>query len=439
VSTRKPWVIYACCVMALWIFMPEIRRLADWRIGGSVGTMLAVLPLASMMPCLVIKRKWMADLVSLVFLSMLAALTYACVVGILSGNGIEPVLYTFADFLLPMAFGLWISDRARTDTEGFAAVARISLGLIAISSVYGIFAYVTMPVWDANWLTTSNLVSFGIAAPFESRVWGTMNGPGVFATFVVFVLALNFAPVVKRTWLDASAVIITVIALALSLNRSAWVALAFAVIVYVVFSPLRVQMMRVLAVLSVVVVLVGGALLSNLGEGNAAVNSLVQRVQTLGDIGSDDSALDRSDQIAEAFDTGVHAPIGLGLGVYGTAAQLNSSSGDSTILDSGYLARFVELGWFGTLAMSVAFGIALVAGIGCVIFGKRVGLLEASLLCSLFAMQVAMMWFLVSGDLTRAGSGTLFWIASFMLVSAAERSRSAAPIAWGSGAPSGAH
>ncbi len=438
-STRKRWVLYACGVIALWVFVPEIRRLADWRVGGGVGTLLAVVPLLSMIPCLFIKRTWTRDLISLVFVSMFAALTYACVVGIVAGNGLEPVLYTFADFLLPMAFGLWMADRARTDTEGFATFARISLGLVGISSIYGIFAYVTMPAWDANWLNTSNLVSFGIAAPFESRVWGTMNGPGVFATFVVFVLALNFALAVKRTWVDAFAVIVTVIALALSLNRSAWVALAIALIVYLTFSPLRAQMLRALAGLCALTLILGGTVFSSMSEGNAALNSLVQRVQTLGDVGSDDSALDRSNQIADAFDTGVHAPIGHGLGVYGTTSQVNSATGDSTILDSGYLARFVELGWFGTLAMSLAFGAALVAGVGCVIFGKRVGLPEASLLASLFAIQVAMMWFLLSGDLTRAASGTVFWIATFMVVGVAERSRSTAPIAWVSGTPSGAH
>lgn len=438
-NARKPWVLYACIVTALWIFVPEIRRVVDWRAGGSVGTLLAVLPLASMIPCLVIKRKWMPDLVSLAFLSMLAALTYACLVGIVSGNGIEPVLYTFADFLLPMAFGLWVADRARSDTVGFGAFARISLVLVGVSSIYGIFVYVTMPVWDANWLNTSKLISFGVAAPFESRVWGTMNGPGVFATFVVFVLALNFAPIVKRNWLDAGAVAVTILALALSLNRSAWVALALTLIVYLLFSPMRAQMLRALAAICALALIVGGTVFSNMSEGNAALSSLVQRVQTLGDVGSDDSALDRSNQIAEAFDTGINAPIGLGLGVYGTATQLNAVTGDSTILDSGYLARFVELGWFGTLAMSLAFGIALTAGIGCVLLGKRVGLPEASLLSGLFAMQVAMMWFLLSGDLTRAASGTLFWIASFMVIAAAERSRSGAATSWGSGAPSGAH
>ena len=425
---RRPWVGYACIVVALWVFIPELRRLVDWRIGAGVGSVLPLVPLAAMLPAALTLRSWANGVAGIVFVLMFAATSYAAVVGFASGNGLGPVIYTWADFLLPLAFGAWLAQRAATDAAGFARFTRIVLFLAAGSAAYGIIAYATLPPWEAQWLSSGAFtVSTGVAAPFGFRVYATMNNPGIFATFVALVLLLNVPNFVHRRALDLMAGSVCFAALALSLVRSAWIALAVGLIVYLVLSPARAKLTS--AVLIIVGLLtVPAAAIVALPGGADAMSGVVTRFSSLTDIGNDDSANDRSSQIEGAYQMAINAPFGAGLGRFGAVTQLSTSDGEVDYIDSGYLARFVELGLFGTLAMGAAFALTLIAGVTAAVSARRARFGDVALHCSLFGIQAAMVWLMFSGDLLRASPGMLFWIATFILIGAVERARSVAPV-----------
>jgi hypothetical protein len=198
-TANARWVAYAVGVVALWIFIPELRRLIDWAVGGGISSVLPLVPLAAMVPAVFALRSWATGIAGVAVVAMIAALTYAGVVGLVSGNGAGPVLYTFADFLLPMLFGGWLAQRASFDPAGFARFTRIVLFMAAGSAAYGIIAYATLPPWEAQWLSAgTSTLSTGVAEAFHFRVYATMNSPGIFATFIALVLLLNLPNVLQR-------------------------------------------------------------------------------------------------------------------------------------------------------------------------------------------------------------------------------------------------
>lgn len=419
-AARKPWLVYALCVIALWLVVPEIRRFTDWRLGGGLSNILVVLPFASMLPTLVVMRTWVRGFAVLVLMTMLASLSYAAAVGIAAGNGLASVLYTFADFLLPLVFGGWLAQRASVDPEGFARLARVSLWLMAVSSAYGIFTYVALTPWDALWLNNGP-ISTGVAAPFQFRVFGMSNGPGAFATLLVLVLVLNLNELAKRRWVDLLATAVCIAALALSLVRSAWIALAIAIVVYFLLSPARAKLLGAFALIVLILAIPVAVSLGGSPYADQVTTGFVSRLGTLSDVGDDDSALNRSDQIRDAYATARKAPLGLGLGVYGTVTKFSTVAGDVVYLDSGYLARFVELGLFGSAAMALAVAASIMCGFLAACRRTKDANEPVPLYCCLFALQIAMLWFNVSGDLLRSGPGILFWLAAFTAIGVVDR------------------
>jgi hypothetical protein len=425
-TANTRWVGYGVAVVALWIFIPELRRLIDWGVGGGISSVLPLVPLAAMVPAALALRSWATGIAGIVAVAMVAALSYAGVVGFVSGNGAGPVIYTFGDFLLPMLFGGWLAQRASADPAGFARFTRIVLFMIAGSAAYGIVAYATLPPWEAQWLSAgTSTLSTGVAAPFGFRVYATMNSPGIFATFVALVLVLNLPNLLQRRAPDLIAAAVCSAALALSLVRSAWIALVVGLIVYLVLSPARAKLAGAFAIVALTIAIPATVLVAVAGNSDA-VTSFTSRVGSFGDIGNDDSANDRTNQIAGALQMALDAPFGAGLGVFGAVTQLSTVNGEVDYIDSGYLARFVELGVFGTLAMALAVGLALACGVACAISARRERYGDAVLMCSFFAIQAGMVWLMFSGDLMRASNGMLFWIASFALIGAVDRAGAAA-------------
>jgi O-antigen ligase len=139
------------------------------------------------------------------------------------------------------------------------------------------------------------------------------------------------------------------------------------------------------------------------------VDSLVQRIATFGNLQSDDSYADRQLQTRTAFSTALREPIGYGLGTVGTATKLGGR-GNSTVLDNGYLARFVEMGFVG----SIFYLVAIVAGLAMSLSAWSASRRDpeaGSLLAACFAVQLATAALDISSDFHSALSGMLFWLA----------------------------
>ncbi|MDB5027394.1 MAG: hypothetical protein JWO66_1083, partial [Candidatus Eremiobacteraeota bacterium] len=296
---RRGWT-YFVVTLALWAFVPELRRLIDWRIGFQAINLLAVLPLAALIPLGVAAlRSWPAvpPVMRIVAWLWLGGFVYAFVVALTSG-GAAAAAYTFAEFVLPLWAGLWAST-SPNPAQAFRRLSVAVLAFAAIASLYGIVQYVAIPPWDAYWMQNADIGSAGKPLAFQVRVFGTLNAPGPFADFAMVALILAIGALGVSSLRVMAQISVTVIALALSLVRSAWLALAVGVVTFVCLSP---RPLRALAALAATAA-VGAAVVVSLPTiiGADRVNDdLSHRLSTLTDVGSDESANDRELQVRNA-------------------------------------------------------------------------------------------------------------------------------------------
>jgi putative inorganic carbon (HCO3(-)) transporter len=404
---------YPQILLGLWVLVPEARRLVDWQIGYNSLPVIVLAPMVALLPlvglCLARKRGLMSH--DFLFSASLwvVAFGYAYMVGVLTGS-LFGATYELALFALPLLAGVWIagmsSALARHVFERFSSAA---LWLGAVASVYGILQFIAPPAWDVLWVQNAGLVSVGKPEPFGLRIFGTMNSPAVFADFLVMAILLNLRRIgFQKKWLIVPLLLCTA-ALALTLVRTAWLELAVGFAVYVICSPKRAVTLAA-AGFTIVITL---ALAWNLSfiTGNAASNTLViDRISTLNEVQSDVSASDRVQESTGAIHESLAEPLGQGLGTVGTATKL-SATGATTVLDNGYLMRFLEMGVFGLACYLLSLATSLILTISRlrVFYATRGDDATASLLATSVAIQAALIGAELSGDHHTALMAIVFW------------------------------
>jgi hypothetical protein len=410
----RPWT-YVYVVLALWGLVPGLRRVIDWRSSFSSVSVISILPLAALIPAAVAlalhlrARSLPREAVAVVWL-WLGAFGYAYAVALAVGNAV-PATYTLAGFLLPMIFGLWLMlDVALDPVLLFDRIASFALALSVPISLYAFFQYVAPPPWDLLWLEQTHLVSVGTPEAFGFRPFSTLNAPGPFADFLIYVLIFNLPRVRGATPLRIAALALDVAALALTLVRADWIALGIAVVIFVALSPRKVANLSIIAIVVFVVALVAnnaGALLGN----EQAGAGIQERLNSLGEITSDVSFVERQRLFGEALATAIAQPTGEGLGVLGTAAKLGAA-GNTVDFDNGYIARFTEMGYFGMAAYLAAI-VAMFA-----LTARRWWVLDraadvggAAFAAAALALQAALMFLDVSSDHHSLLAALFYWIA----------------------------
>jgi putative inorganic carbon (HCO3(-)) transporter len=406
---------YSAFLVALWVLIPEVRRVIDWQLGFSSLSVINLIPLVALVPLIALLFRRHRASVSREFMLAtwlwIGAFGYAFMVGWLSGNSLAAV-YDCGLFSLPLLVGFWLASMepscARRTFDRFVHAA---LWLGAIASIYGIYQFSAPPPWDVLWVNNSGLGSIGVPEPFRLRIFGPMNAPGVFADFLAIVILLTLHRLNGKTMWLVCPLFLCSFALALTFVRTSWLELALGLFVYVLCSPRRVAALATVgAVASVTLCL---ALNLSLITGNPASNSLIiDRMATLNDLQNDSSASMRAQETRVALRESVAEPLGQGLGTVGTSTKL-AAAGANTVLDNGYLSRFVEMGVFGftfylatlasVLVLSVMrFRAALAAGDAN----------STTVLSTSIAVQVA----LIGGQLSADNHGSLTGIVFWMLV-----------------------
>ena len=402
------WIIPG--LLALWAFVPEVRRLVDWQFGFNNLPVITLIPIVALafLGLLVFRRRATPIPFGLgvIVAAWLIGFGFALLITFLSG-GLLSGLYQAALFLAPMFVTLVVLARAEP-AKTFSTVATTLAWLGFIVGAYGIYQYVSPPPWDALWAINSQLGSIGTPAPFELRVFSTLNSPGVCGDFLGLAFLAQLPYFRGRTILwRVLAVLFIVAGLLLTADRSAWVATAVGSIVFVIFSPRRTA-----AVISIAVVgIAATAFVAGAASSIPALQTIQDRVATLGSISSDDSVVSRAEQSRDALNVSLTEPLGQGLGFIGTSTKLTSSEEVST-LDNGYLSRFVEMGVFGFLAYLFAtFGAALLTLL-CAVQLRRESAEAAAVAAACLAVQVALLSLDLSSDHHASFAGTMFWIAT---------------------------
>jgi hypothetical protein len=339
---------YVAFTWWIWLASPEVRRLVDFQTHFHNISPVMVAPLLVTFFALlsVIRRPR-----KLLRRSMLPFLLYALttllafVVGVLT-NGFLPAAFDWANWLLPLSFGVFlIMDSGAVRENRDALMGAVIIGL-AIIGAYGIYQFFHLPPWDAYWLNESRLTSAGSAFAEQVRIFGPLNGPGAYG----FVLAgsLVFMLVAKGPLKIASAAA-GFPAFALCGVRAAWG--VWAVGALFVFWRMGGKSRIRIAVAALVVAAISAPVFT-VGPVATLVTNRFASFGSASSIQQDQSAKDRAAMYQTFIGTALSQPIGIGLGALGTAAKL--TTGNTANFDSGLLQIPYTFGWVGCLVFVTA-------------------------------------------------------------------------------------
>jgi hypothetical protein len=408
---------YFAFAIALFVFCPELRRIADFYTSAHKLSPFSVLPTASLCAAALFtlsQWKYLGTTFRVISAIWLAAFAVALAIGAVSTSPIAAG-FDLLEFCSPIVFGIILAATHEDLVVLYRRVAGTMLVLSLISGTYAIYQYIAPPAWDVFWVLNSGLVSTGLPEPFGLRVFGTLNSYAAFAHFTALSLILNLPRLGRKNWRTVVAYVPCMIALLLTSDRTAWIAFALGLVVYSAVSPKRVVVYKSLGLTVVVCAAVSTALLFSFKGTDDVVSLFQQRFASLTDIGEDASFNDRQRQTAHALHLGLSEPLGQGLGSIGSAA-IAGASGSTMTLDNGYLSRLVELGVLGFVAYLVTLAIALLTAWSA--FRKSVTV-EAtasslpSILATSLALQVMLIWIDFSTDSHTGLLGVFFWYSIF--------------------------
>jgi hypothetical protein len=397
--------------------MPEARRVVDWRTGFAVVSFVSVVPLVALLVPLGalvvggglarIDRRLLA-----IAWIWFGGFTSALAVALVSGNETSAALYSYATFCLPAVFGLWVASLDTERNALFETVAKFLLALATPLALYAMFQLAYPPAWDVAWMRQARIGSIGLPMPFQFRPFSTLNGPAVFADFLVATILLNLPRLRNASPVLLLQVSLCGAALALTMIRSGWLALTVGIACFLALGSNRLANFTTFVLVLILFTGLTSALPSVIGASNFD-GGLGARLSTFTKLDSDVSYVERERYYGEPLAEAARTPQGSGLGIIGTAAKLGDK-GLTRDYDNGYIARLTEMGWFG-------FGCYILATFGAFAYVLRCRRdLSAGVVAAVAAVQLALIASDVSSDHHSALGGVLFWL-SLALVSRRER------------------
>jgi len=329
---RRNRPLYVGLVCWLWFLTPLVRRILDYRAGWTQPTaILLAPPLATCVPLLWLIPDWRRVLErrAAPLICVLVTCVYATFLGILN---LAPrfVFQDLLTWLAPLIFGFMLSRHREQIVELFQAFEKAFIYGLLVISVYGVIQFFFLPKWDAFWMGWVMMDSIGKPEPTEVRVFSTMNGPQILASFLATGLIVAFNSRQRIRWVAIPA---GLLCLVLSLARSGWVAMA-AGTVYLLFSLSHRQRFRMV----VAGILCALAMLVALQNPDLQ-EVMSQRFDSFSDVKNDTSFMDRVDAYKGLIDGFMINPFGLGMGATPAIAEdkvtvhrgWNQDLGDSTI------------------------------------------------------------------------------------------------------------
>jgi hypothetical protein len=331
--------LYIRFTLWLWFLTPFVRRLLDYRTGWVDTDPILGASLLASYACLlhVYRYLFRGDARrGLPFLFGFGAVGYGFCAGII-GTQFQSVVLEAANWFGPMLFGFFVfleygTERKRKDVAA-AFESTFRWGLL-IMGAYGIIQFISVPAWDALWLTQVDNRAFGTAEPFGLRVFSTMASPVPFgvASFAGLILLRR-----QSGGISLLATLGGYASLAFSSVRSTWGLWLIATVLVLVLQ--RQKLGRFLLIIGVSLSLL---VLSTTIQPVRDV--LQKRFETLSDLRNDGSLLDRTSGYEQMTSYVLSNPLGLGL-----AATENLVGGRSDLggRDSGVLEIVLALGWIG--------------------------------------------------------------------------------------------
>lgn len=239
--------------------------------------------------------------------------------------------------LSPLFYGAALLRRPEAPRAVVQAAASAFLWILPVLGLYGVWQYIDPPEWDRFWMKSATILSAGYPEPFQVRTFSMMHSPGSFATFcgvgLVLVLFLRTGPLALLAISPALA------AFLLSMYRTAWIGVVFAILYCLLFSATRRK--AALAIGSGVVAVLA-ALATPLGD------VLTDRLKSFTEGSNDGSARERLDQFVSLWTRpGSHA---FGSGY----SAVDVGNAGTMAIDGAFVANWVAMGLFVGLVCVIA-------------------------------------------------------------------------------------
>ncbi len=387
-------------MLMLWLLAPGIRRVLGLLTGYVETDPLSLAPFAATAAIAGLELVRMRGPTRIGRILLLAGIGF--LIGLPFGlvAGPQAAVYTFCAYVAGLSAAL-LGFNERPGALAQSTLRAVLLYAVPVLAAYAVLQRILpLSPWDQAWVDAADFNSLGAPTEGEVRVFASLNSPGAFASLLALSL-LSFLTVKPRhpSLALAGAGVVT-IALSLTYVRSAWVALMVAAVAHVVAS--RGRSARLVFGSGALVALVSLALAPVL----PAAQDVVDRFDTIGNLGNDRSVTERSGTFSQTFPDAATAPLGYGLGTAGEQSKLTSDPGLRTP-DNGYLALMYQVGPIGfalVIAALVLIGRAAWEGARSRAPGQELRLL-------LFAMFVYTIVQLGSGDQFYGIAAVVFWFA----------------------------
>ena len=226
-------VLYVGFTWWIWFLTPLIRRLADYKTSYTEPSPLLLAPYLVTSVTLITLWRHLPNAHrqgGLPFILAFTGIFYGLLIGLAKELSPISVGISLLDWLVPVLIGFHLFVNWRHYPSYRNNIQRTFLWGVLVMGLYGIAQYLVAPEWDTFWLIKSEFSSAGQPAPLMIRVWSTLNAPGPFANVMKSCLLVIFS---LEGILFFPAFVAGLLALLLSLVRSAWGGLAMGTLIYV--------------------------------------------------------------------------------------------------------------------------------------------------------------------------------------------------------------
>lgn len=393
---RQSPVMYSSFALWIWFLSPFVRRVLDYRHGwNATNPALLAPPIVAALSIYTLMRhaRELRGRLFAPYLLILGALAYGYSVGLINA-GLVPASYALLTWIAPLVFGVHLALSWRHYVELSAAIRKTFAVALPVLGAYGIYQFVRIPAWDAQWMINSDLKSIGSPLPYLVRIFGTLNTPGPYAAFLLAGMLVILA---GKGFIRFPGIAVAFVALLLARTRAVWIAFLIGLIVQQLSQPI-VKLPRRLVTLVIV-----SLLAAPLTQIPSFRSTIVNRMSTLTSISSDNSYVKRVAFSQENASEIVQTAEGNGLGSTGGAIKLSSGSVGVRSLDNGFLEMFYVLGWPG--------GVMFFLGIGALLYQafRFADARRDPFASAVRATAIALVSILPIGEVFTGSTGTLLW------------------------------
>lgn len=328
-----------------------IRRLVDFYINGAFNPMstISLTPLVVsallLVPALG-RFNQLTPRVRNIACLIMVALAHGMAVGFINAG--VGAIYSLGEWLAGFGAFLYAATApvATRTTDRWMKSSGYAAMIVAI---YGWYQYLTIPPWDAFWVTEVKFIGYlGQLRPTEMSVFSTMHERGPCASFLAWAavpMILHSRWRILGSWLT---VVLLFSVVLLTMSRSMFLIVGLIAVLQPALSKGR-GLGRVLFL--AVLLMVGASWGLQQMPGSERIQ---KRFETISSIQNDGSFKGRLTIFTEGVPWVLQHPIGLGLGSSGFGAGRIGGGVKEGWCDSGYIEVFSQFGWLGGLAFFAA-------------------------------------------------------------------------------------